>query len=142
MHAEKGLSSLFRRCFEEHCRMQQIELWRRMPPLYAAIEDPPYLEQRCTTLIIAVELFIRSSLIEGGHLSAAEAEAKTLPDLIGLARRMLRWDVPRHYTEGERYRITRNAMAHGGALPHDVGQIRDDFDNRLPSFRGYRPDCR
>src|SRR5262249_19369542 len=113
---------------DEHCRMQQTELWRRMPSLYAAIEDPPYLEQKYATLMMAVELLIRSSVIEGGHLSLAEAETKTLPPLIGLARDTLRWDVPEHSTEGNRYRRTRNAVAHGGSLPADIDQVRDDFD--------------
>ncbi len=128
MHADKGLPRLFRQCFDEHCRMQRTELWGRLPSLYAAIEDSPYLEQNYATLMMAVEMVIRGSLIEGGHLSLAEAEAKTLPHLIGLARGMLRWDVPRHYTEGERHRKTRNAVAHGGSLPHDIDQIRADFD--------------
>jgi hypothetical protein len=108
--------------------MQQTELWRRLPPLYAAIEDPPYLEQKYATLTMAVELFIRGSLIEGGHLSQAEAERKTLPDLVGLARKRLGWDMPGHYTKGEQYRRTRNAVDHGGALPHDAEQVRADFD--------------
>ena len=128
MHAERGLPRLFSRCFEEHCRMQQTELWRQLPPLYASIEDPPYLEQKYATLMMAVELLIRNSLIEGGHLSADNAKTKTLPDLIGLARGKLRWHVPGHYTKGERYRKTRNAVDHGGPLPHDAEQVRADFD--------------
>jgi len=128
VHAEKGLPSLFRQCFDEHCRMQRTELWGRLPSLYAAIEDPPYLEQKYATLMMAVELLIRNSLIEGGHLSRAKAESKTLPDLVGLARGTLRWDVPGHYTKGERYRKTRNAVDHGGSLPHDIDQVRTDFD--------------
>jgi hypothetical protein len=128
LHAESGLPQLFSQCFEEHCRMQQSELWRRLPPLYAAIEDPPYLEQKYATLMMAVELFIRSSLIDGGHLTPGEEHAKELPKLIGMARRKLGWDFPRHYTEGERYRTTRNAVAHGGALHDDIDHVRADFD--------------
>jgi hypothetical protein len=128
MHADAGLPKLFRQSFDEHCRMQQTELWDRLPSLYAAIEDPPYLEQKYATLMMTVELFVLSSLIEGNHLSISDAEAKMLPQLIGLARGQLRWDVPRHYTEGERYRKTRNAVNHGGSLPHDIGQTRADFD--------------
>jgi hypothetical protein len=128
MHADDGLPKLFRQSFDEHCRMQQTEIWRRLPNLYASIEDPPYLEQKYASLMMAVELLIRSSLIEGRYLSPAAAETKTLPQLIGLARGKLRWDVPQHYTEGERYRKTRNAVNHGGSLPHDVAQVRADFD--------------
>jgi hypothetical protein len=128
LHAEDGLPRVFRQCFDEHARMQQSDLWRRLPFLYAAIEDPPYLEQRCATLMMAVEMFIRSSLIEGGHLTPAAAEAKTLRRLIHMARGTLRWDMPGHYTDGERYRTTRNAVAHGGRLPHSAAQVRADFD--------------
>ena len=37
-------------------------------------------------------------------------------------------DVPPHYTEGERYRTTRNAVGHGGMLPHKAERVRADFD--------------
>src|SRR5439155_7290554 len=53
---------------------------------------------------------------------------KTLPDLIGLARRILQWELPKHYTEEERYRLTRNAVNHGDSMPHDAVQMREDFD--------------
>lgn len=128
MHADRGLPRLFRQCFEEHCRMQQSDQWRRLAPLYAAMEDPPYLEQKYATLMMAVELFIRNSAIEGGHLSPTEAERKTLPELVGLARGTLGWNVPGHYTQGERYRKTRNAVDHGGLLPHAPVRVRADFD--------------
>jgi hypothetical protein len=128
LHAEDGLPQLFRQCFDEHCQMQQSDLWRRLPSFCASIEDPPYLEQKYATLMAAVELLIRSSLVEGGHLKATEAESKSLPTLIGMARGTLRWHVPSHYTEAERYRTTRNAVDHGGSLPHDSRQIRGDFD--------------
>jgi hypothetical protein len=128
INADNGLLTLFRKCFEEHVRMQQSDLWRRLPFLYAAVEDPPYLEQKYATLMMAVELFIRSSLIEGGHVTPTEAEGKTLPTLIGMARGTLKWDVPSHYTEGDRFRTTRNAIGHGGKVPYDFRQVRDDFD--------------
>lgn len=128
LHAEYGLPRLFRRCFDEHCRMQQSEHWRGLPSLYAAIEDPPYLEQKYATLMMAVELFIRNSIIENGHFTQAQAELMTLPKLIGSARAKLGWVIPRHYTEAERYRKTRNAVDHGAQLPHHADQIRADFD--------------
>jgi hypothetical protein len=128
LHFNNGLPQLFRQCFAEHCKMQESELWQRMPALFAAVEDPPYLEQKYATLMMAVELLIRSSLIEEGHVSVANANSKYLPELISLARGTLLWDIPRHYTRKERYRNTRNAVAHGNSLPHDIGQIRGDFD--------------
>lgn len=127
LHFDNGLPQLFRQCFGEHCRMRQSDLWQRLPFLYAVIEDPPYLEQKYATLMMAVELLIRASLVEGGHLSLAEVERKTLPDLIGLARGTLRWTVPKHYTEGGRYLMARNAVVHGGSLPHDIRQIWFEF---------------
>src|SRR6185437_4145682 len=127
-HAVDGLPQLFSQCFDEHVRMQASDLWRRLPLLYAAVEDPPYLEQKYATLMMAVELLIRSSLVEGCHLTLAEAESKTLPALIGAARGKLQWDVPKHYTEEERYRLVRNAVDHGNTLPHAPTQVRHDFD--------------
>jgi hypothetical protein len=127
IHGDTGLPQLFRQCFDNHCCMLQTDLWRRLGPLFAAVLDPPYLEQKYATLMMAVELLIRSSLIEAGHLDLSEAESKTLPKLIGMARGLLRWDVPYHYTEEDRYRTIRNAVDHGGALPHDPSVVYADF---------------
>jgi len=128
LHPEDCLPQLFRQCFEEHCRLQKLDLWRHMPAFCASIEDPPYLEQKYSTLMAAVERLIRSSLIEAGFVTPIEAESKNLAGLIGMARGKLRWNVPGHYTKAERYRETRNAVDHGGALPHDAAQVRADFD--------------
>jgi len=128
LHHKDGLPKLFRQCFQEHARMRQGALWSRMPFLCAAIEDPPYLEQKHATLMAAVELLIRNCLIEGSYMTQEEAEEKTLPTLIGLARNALRWDVPKHYTKGERHRELRNAVAHGTALPYAPLSVRHDFD--------------
>jgi hypothetical protein len=128
LDSQEGLPKLFAQCFAEHVRMQQSELWRKLPFLCAAIDDPPYLEQKYATLMMAVEMLIRSSLIEQGELKPEEAESKTLPKLIGMARGMLGWTVPGHYTEDDRYRKVRNAVDHGGRLPHDIAQVRHDFD--------------
>jgi hypothetical protein len=128
LHFEGGLPKLFLQCFDEHAKMQQSDLWRRLPWLCAGIEDPPYLEQKCATLMAALELLIRSSLIEGGHYSAERAAGLTFPSLVGAARNKLRWDLPSHYTEKERYRLLRNAVSHGGQLPGHIKQIRHDYD--------------
>jgi hypothetical protein len=128
LHFEGGLPKLFLQCFDEHVKMQQSDLWSRLPWLCAGIEDPAYLEQKCATLMAALELLMRSSLIEGGHYSAEQPEGPTFPTLIGAAKKKLGWDIPRHYTERERYRLLRNAVAHGGQLPGQVKQVRHDFD--------------
>ncbi len=125
---DRGLPNLFGQCFDEHVRMQQTELWRRLPWLCAGIEDPPYLEQKCATLMSALELLLRSSLIESAHCTPDCAQGMMLPDLIGAARKRLRWDIPAHYTERERYRLLRNAVSHGGRLPEEAKQVRHDFD--------------
>lgn len=128
LHAETGLPKLFLQCFDEHVKMQQLDLWSRLPWLCAGIEDPPYLEQKCATVMSALELLIRSSLIEGGHYSAGQAQKIMFPGLISAARKKLLWDIPLHYTARDRYRLLRNAVSHGGQLPGEAKQIRHDFD--------------
>jgi len=128
MQVEHGMPKLFRDCFEEHVRLRRSPLWSRLCVLIACIEDPPYVEQKHATLMAAIELLIRNSLVEGKHLTAEAAERKTLNELIGAARIALRWDVPKHYTAGDRHRDLRNAVAHGGDLPYDPTTVRRDFD--------------
>jgi hypothetical protein len=99
-----------------------------MPFLFAAIEDPPYLEQKIATLMAAVELFIRNALTEDGRLTKEQIDSKSLPELIGAAGNLLGWDIHKHYTTQERYRLLRNATAHGNALPGDIADARHDFD--------------
>jgi hypothetical protein len=125
---DRGLPQLFRECFEEHARLQGAALWGRLPCFCAAIEDSPYLEQKAATLMAALELLIRSALVEGGHYTQAEAERLTLPELVGAARKRLGWDMPRHYTRNERHRELRNAVAHGNELPFSPEAVRLDFD--------------
>jgi hypothetical protein len=128
LHFDGGLPKLFDQCFDEHIRMQQSELWRRLPWLCAVIEDPPYLEQKCATLMSALELLIRSSLIEAGQFSRDQAEKILFPSLVSAARKRLGWDIPPHYTAKDQYRLLRNAVSHGGELPGKPKQIRHDFD--------------
>lgn len=128
LHLADGLPQVFRECFNQHCQMRRSPLWRQMPAFVASIEDPPYLEQKYASLMAAIELLIRSSLLESSVLISDDAQALTLPDLIGIARGRLRWDVPKHYLEADRYRKTRNAVGHGAALPHAPDQVRADFD--------------
>jgi hypothetical protein len=128
LHFDAGLPKVFLQCFDEHVKMQQSDLWRRLPWLCAGIEDPPYLEQKCATLMSSLELLMRSSLIEDGHYSTEHAQKIMFPGLISAARSKLLWDIPPHYTAGDRYRLLRNAVAHGGQLPGEAKQIRHDFD--------------
>jgi hypothetical protein len=122
------MPKLFLKCFEEHVKMQRSPLWNRLPSLCAAIEDPPYIEQKLATLMSAVELLLRSSLIEAGHYLPDQAQKLELPKLIGAARKLLNWEIPGHFTKGERFRLLRNSASHGDELPGEIGQIRNDFD--------------
>jgi hypothetical protein len=128
LHSDNGLPKLFRECFDEHVKMRRSKLWGRLPFICAAIEDPPYLEQKFATLMGAVEMLIRSTLVEGNHCTPEEGKALTLPALIGAARRMLGWEIPNHYTAHERHRHLRNAVAHGGDLPCEIESVRHNFD--------------
>jgi len=128
LHFEGGLPQVFAQCFDEHMKMLRSDLWKRLPWLLAGIEDPPYLEQKSATLMAALELFIRSSLVEAGICSLEKASQTMFPGLISAARKKLHWDIPPHYTQKERYRLLRNAVAHGGQLPGEIKQVRHDFD--------------
>jgi hypothetical protein len=130
------LGRFFNQCFEVHVRMRTTPLWNRLSSLCAAIEDPPYLEQKYATLMMAVEMLLRGSLIESGKMTSVEAGTKSLPTLVGAARSLLRWDIPRHFAEGDRYREIRNATDHGNTLPHDISEVRSEFDKwRLFLYR-------
>jgi hypothetical protein len=132
------LPKLFAECFETHNRMFQSERWQRMPSFIAAMEDPPYLEEKLANVLAAVELLIRNCLVDEGLLSQEQAEDKTLSDLIGLAKRKLGWDLPKHYTAKQRHLELRNAVAHGKALPNDIARVRYYFDKwRLFLLRRY-----
>jgi hypothetical protein len=135
---DEGLPKLFRQCFDEHVKMKKSELWKVLPMHCAGIEDPPYLEQKLATLMTAIEQLFRSSLIEAGHITQAEAERTMLPGLLGAVRRHLGWQIPGHYTARERLRLLRNAVAHGGRLPGNADEARRDFDKlRLFLMRRY-----
>ena len=125
---EHGLPQVFRQCFEEYVKLRKSPLWYRMPSYLAVIEDSPYLEQKIATLMPAIELLLRSSLVEAGACSADAAERGFLLDLLGMARRLLAWDIPKHYTIRESYRVLRNAVAHGLRLPSGAEDTRREFD--------------
>jgi hypothetical protein len=126
-----GLPGFFAQCFEEHVRMRHSPLpWRRLPFVCAAIEDPPYLEQKFASLMMALEFFINNSLRDRpDSLTQTQIEGLQLPGLLGHARRVLGWDIPGHYTARELYRLLRNAVMHGGELPtKDAAVFRHNFD--------------
>jgi hypothetical protein len=110
-----------------------------------SLEDPPFLEQKFASLIMALEYFMRNSLIERGQAESTVA-ALDFPALIVAVRKQLGWDIPKHYMAKHTVRLLRNAVMHGGELPtKDSAEFRLLFDKwRLFLFRrvlirlGYR----
>lgn len=84
-----------------------------------SIDDAPYLEQRFASLMMAIEFFIRNSLVEGGLNEDEVGRLDDLPSLIGAARKDLGWTVPKHYTARNTVRQWRNAVMHGDDWPED-----------------------
>jgi len=121
------LPQLFEQSFEEFVLLRKSTEWQRLFALCAAIEDPPYLEQKLSTLMTAVEMLLKNSLVERGVLTRADAEAKPLPGLISSARRNLAWTIPSHYTKGDKYRLLRNAVAHGSEMPVSIQSGMTEF---------------
>lgn len=131
------LPQLFPNAFAEYRRMKQAHApWGKLASYCASIEDPPYLEQKISSLMTAVEFFVRNCLIEQGR---PEEEVTTLefPKLIGAARKHLGWNIPKHFTAKETVRLVRNAVVHGSAPPTaDSAELRLLFDKwKLFLFR-------
>ena len=62
------LPRLFPNAFAEYRRMKQAHApWGKLASYCASLEDPPYLEQKFSSLITAVEFFVRNCLIERGQ---------------------------------------------------------------------------
>jgi hypothetical protein len=128
LQLDRGLPQLFSQCFENYQKMKGSGLWATMPAFCISIEDSIYLEQKCAMLMAGLERLMRNSLVEANHSSASDAEGLMLTDLIGAARAKLGWNIPKHYTTGDRVRELRNAVAHGGPLPQPPNQVRHDLD--------------
>ncbi len=141
-----ALPDFFSATFVEYRRMKQIHTpWRRLASYCGTLEDSPYLEQKFASLMMALEYFMRNSLIEGGQTESRVAGLDFL-QLIGATRKDLGWQVPKHYVARHTVRLLRNAVIHGGELPtKDSSEFRLLFDKwRLFFFRrvlmrlGYR----
>jgi len=131
------LPQLFPNAFAEYKRMKQARApWGKLASYCASLEDPPYLEQKTSSLITAVEFFVRNCLIERGR-PEEEVTRLEFPKLIGAARKHLGWDIPKHFTAKETVRLVRNAVVHGSPLPTaDSAELRLLFDKwRLFLFR-------
>lgn len=127
LQLDRALPQLFRQCFDNYRQMQQSELWRPIAAHCKSIDDSPYLEQKTAKMFAGLERLLRNSLVEAKCCSQGEAEKKMLMDLIGLARKQLRWEIPSHYTERDRVRELRNAVSHGGELPQTPGFVSKEL---------------
>lgn len=130
--------ALFRQGFEEHVRMRRSPLpWRKLASYCGAIEDGAFLEQKFSNLMMAVEFFIRTCLLEADPVNAPRFSSMKLTDLLGTAQAKLGWAIPGHYGKKDLVRLLRNAVAHGGELPtRDSAEFRSMFDKwRLFLFR-------
>jgi hypothetical protein len=131
------LPGLFSNAFAEYRRMKEAHApWGKLASYCASFEDPPYLEQKFSALIAAVEFFIRNCLIERGQ-PEEEVTKLEFPKLIGAAKKHLGWNIPKHFTVKETVRLVRNAVVHGSALPTaDSAELRLLFDKwKLFLFR-------
>jgi len=130
-HVPDGLAMLFQQSFDEHVKMSSSRLpWRKLASYCASLEDCSFLEQKFASLVMAIEFFMKNCLLEAVDvLTATQIEDKTLPQLIGMARKYLKWEIPKHYTAHETLRLLRNAVMHGGTLPlKDSAEFRRAFD--------------
>jgi hypothetical protein len=127
LQLDRSLPQFFTQCFDNYRQMQQSKLWRPIAAHCKSIEDSPYLEQKVAKMFAGLERLLRNSLVETGCCSAGEVESKMLMKLIGLARKQLSWDIPSHYTERDRVRELRNAVAHGGELPQSPAFVSKEL---------------
>ena len=131
------LARFFEDAFSTYVKMKDTHTpWRRLAGECGALEDAPYLEQKFASLMMALEYFMRNSLLECGRL-APEVSKWDFSELVGACRRDLKWVVPRHYTSRDLIRLQRNAVMHGDELKtKDSGEFRLLFDKwRLFLFR-------
>jgi hypothetical protein len=135
--ADSHLRRLFSEAFATYRQMKQSHSpWGRLGSYAASLEDAPFLEQKFSSLVTAIEFFIRNCLIEVGQTEDS-VTALDFVGLIGAGRKHLGWQIPKHYTTKETTRLLRNAVIHGGTLPTaDNAEFRLLFDKwRLFLFR-------
>jgi hypothetical protein len=131
------LPRLFQEGFSTFVTMRESHsVWTKLHSYCGSVEDSPYLEQKFASLMMALEFFMRNCLIERGQPPNI-ISTLTLDDLIGATRRILSWNVPKHYTAKHVTRLLRNAVMHGGELPmKDNAEFRHLFDKwRLFLYR-------
>ena len=131
------LPRLFSEAFDEYVSMKRAhEPWVKLATYCASLDDPPILEQKFASLIMALEYLMRNSLIEAGQPEDS-VTALDLEELIGATRKHLGWSTPKHYTARHTIQLFRNAVIHGDELPtKDITEFRLLFDKwKLFLFR-------
>jgi hypothetical protein len=142
------IQRFFEECFSKHQSMRRDTRWRKLSSYCGTVEACPTLEQKFMSVAIALEFVMRNALIDAGE-PAATVERLDLGPLVGRVRRRIGWQLPSHYEPNDRWRLLRNAVAHGNerreTAMKDSGQFRQEFDklklllNRLALLQlGYR----
>jgi hypothetical protein len=132
-----SLPDFFEATSAEFMRMKTLHpAWCRLASYCGSIEDAAFLEQKFASLVMALEFFMRNSLLEKGHAEEWVAK-RDFNELIGAARKHLAWDIPKHYVTKDTIRLVRNAVMHGGELPtKDSAEFRWLFEKwRLFLYR-------
>lgn len=148
--SDEQIPRFFEECFSMHESMRRDDRWRKLSSYCGTVEACPTLEQKFMSVAIALEFLMRNSLIDEG-LSTETVEDMKLGGLINRVRKMKGWRLPRHYEDEDRWRLLRNAVAHGnerpGTVTKDNAAFRQEFDKlKLLLYRlallqlGYRGD--
>jgi len=115
--ADFHLPRLFEESFAENVKMRRAARpWHKLPSYCGSLDDMPYIEQKFATLMMALEFFMRMTLLEHG-IPEDEVTVLEWNELIGSARAKLGWDIPGHYTRRDVARLVRNAVMHGNEAP-------------------------
>lgn len=128
LHLESGLPKIFDQCFENYRKLMESERWMVIDAYSKTVLDPPYLEQKCATVMAGIERLIRNSLIEAQCRTERDANALRIPKIFRAAQKQLGWQIPPHYSVDDRTKRLRNAVAHGGPLPLPPDQVHHDLD--------------
>jgi hypothetical protein len=124
---DRGMPQLFEQCFVNLQRLMEEKRWRPVPNYCRSAEDAPFIESRFAALAAGIECLIRNSLMDAG-CDSEDYEGRTLSELIGAVKRKLQWEMPKHYTRGDRVRKLRNAVTHGDTSAFAPSEIRHELD--------------
>lgn len=128
---DEEIPRFFEECFSTHRAMRRDPRWRKLSSYCGTVEACPTLEQKFMSVAIGLEFVMRNALIDADQPADA-VEKLELGPLVGKVRRVLGWNIPRHYEPNDRWRVLRNALAHGNERPEaaapNAAQFRQEFD--------------